>query len=531
MAGHFEMLLTAIVDNPEQAISQLPMLTDQEVQQLLAWNDTATDYPVDKTIVDLFEQQVEKTPSNIAVVFEEQQLTYQQLNEQANQLAHYLLALKNQASLPDNPLIAIAVERSIEMVIGLLGILKAGGAYVPIDPSYPAARIQYMLEDSAASLLLTQSHLKAQLPALAHDCVRVCLDDFDFANQPTVNLTLKRQPTDLAYVIYTSGSTGMPKGVMIEHQSLVNLLLGLQQSTGITISDKLLAVTTLSFDIAALELYLPLISGSLLHLVTRETASDGFALQQLLKHNSFMQATPATWKLLRQSDWIAATPLKILCGGEALPPELANFLLENSLRLWNVYGPTETTIWSSAYSLQSVSNALVSIGKPIANTRIYILDTQLSPQPPGIPGELCIAGHGLARGYLNRPELTKEKFIEVEIFGKTERIYKTGDLARWLPDGNLEYLGRIDHQIKLRGFRIELGEIEAVLTQHEAVKEAVVILYEADQNKRLVAYLTLRKIGARRCDGCQRLAQSPPTRLYGTWSIDGFGEIAADTEW
>jgi non-ribosomal peptide synthetase component F len=193
MAGHFEVLLTAIVDNPEQAISQLPMLTDQEVQQLLAWNDTATDYPVDKTIVDLFEEQVEKTPSNIAVVFEEQQLTYQQLNEQANQLAHYLLALKNQASLPDNPLIAIAVERSIEMVIGLLGILKAGGAYVPIDPSYPVARIQYMLEDSQAPVLLTQSHLKAQLPVLAHDCVRVCLDDFDFANQLTVNPTVKRQ--------------------------------------------------------------------------------------------------------------------------------------------------------------------------------------------------------------------------------------------------------------------------------------------------------------------------------------------------
>jgi amino acid adenylation domain-containing protein len=493
MAKHFEMLLTAILENPEQAISQLPMLTDQEIQQLIAWNDTATDYPLDKTIVDLFEEQVEKTPANIAVVFEEQQLTYQQLNEQANQLAHYLLALKNQVQMPDNPLIAIAVERSIEMVIGLLGILKAGGAYVPIDPSYPAARIQYMLEDSQAPVLLTQTHLQAQLPVFTHDCVLVCLDDGEFANQPTVNPSFKRQAGDLAYVIYTSGSTGMPKGVMIEHHNLSNLLLSLQQSTFITISDKLLAVTTLSFDIAALELYLPLISGSLLHLVTREMASDGFILQQLLKYNSFMQATPATWKLLMESDWQAQTPLNILCGGESLPPELANFLLKNSHRLWNVYGPTETTIWSSAYLIQTVSNALVSIGKPIANTHIYILDTQKQPLPPGIPGELCIAGHGLARGYLNRPELTAEKFIEVKIFGKTERIYKTGDLARWLPDGNLEYLGRIDHQVKLRGFRIELGEIETVLTQHEFVKEAVVILYEADENKRLVAYLTIEK--------------------------------------
>jgi amino acid adenylation domain-containing protein len=493
MAKHFEMLLTAILENPEQAISQLPMLTDQEIQQLIAWNDTATDYPLDKTIVDLFEEQVEKTPANIAVVFEEQQLTYQQLNEQANQLAHYLLALKNQVQMPDNPLIAIAVERSIEMVIGLLGILKAGGAYVPIDPSYPAARIQYMLEDSQAPVLLTQTHLQAQLPVFTHDCVLVCLDDGEFANQPTVNPSFKRQAGDLAYVIYTSGSTGMPKGVMIEHHNLSNLLLSLQQSTFITISDKLLAVTTLSFDIAALELYLPLISGSLLHLVTREMASDGFILQQLLKYNSFMQATPATWKLLMESDWQAQTPLNIFCGGESLPPELANFLLKNSHRLWNVYGPTETTIWSSAYLIQTVSNALVSIGKPIANTHIYILDTQKQPLPPGIPGELCIAGHGLARGYLNRPELTAEKFIEVKIFGKTERIYKTGDLARWLPDGNLEYLGRIDHQVKLRGFRIELGEIETVLTQHEFVKEAVVILYEADENKRLVAYLTIEK--------------------------------------
>jgi len=269
--------------------------------------------------------------------------------------------------------------------------------------------------------------------------------------------------------------------VMVEHHNLSNFLLDMQQRTFITASDKLLAVTTLSFDIAALELYLPLISGSFLYLAARETASDGFALQQLMRDNniSFMQATPATWQLLKQSDWIATAPLNILCGGEAFSPELANYLLENGHRLWNVYGPTETTVWSSAYSIQTLLNAYPLIGQPIANTRIYILDAQLRPLPPGIPGELCIAGRGLARGYLNRPELTAEKFIEIELFGKTERIYKTGDLARWL-----------DHQIKLRGFRIELGEIEAALTQHEAVKEAVVTVYEADDNKRLVAYLT-----------------------------------------
>jgi amino acid adenylation domain-containing protein len=492
LQARFVTILEAVLKDSVSPIQTLPIMTEQEAHQLQAWNDTATDYPLEKTIVDLFEQQVSKTPSNIAVVFEEQQLTYQQLNDKANQLAHYLVALKPKAELPDNPLIAIAVERSLDMVIGLLGILKAGGAYVPIEPSYPLDRINYMLEDSAAPVLLTQTHLKARLPALEHECVVVCLDEAEFVSQPTTNfLAIGRSTTDLAYVIYTSGSTGKPKGVMIEHHSLSNLLQDMQQRTGITTSDKLLAVSTLSFDIAALELYLPLISGSLLRLASRLTANEGLALQQRLKPDmSFMQATPATWQLLKHSGWQANTKLNILCGGEALSFELANYLLANNNRLWNVYGPTETTIWSSAYLIQTVLDASPSIGQPIANTRIYILSDQLQPQPPGIPGELCIAGAGLARGYLNRPKLTKEKFIEVEVFGKTERIYKTGDLARWLPDGNLEYLGRIDSQVKLRGFRIELGEIEAVLNGHEAVKEAVVILSETDDNKRLVAYLT-----------------------------------------
>ncbi|NJO16203.1 MAG: non-ribosomal peptide synthase/polyketide synthase [Thioploca sp.] len=492
--GHFQTLLLAMVANPKQALSQLPMLTAEEMEQLQAWNQTAIDYPHDQTIVDLFEQQVAKTPENIAVVFEDQQLTYQQLNAKANQLAYQLLAHHHQQNLPNNPLIAIAVERSLEMVIGLLAILKAGGAYVPIDPNYPPARIRYMLEDSAAPCLLTQRRLLAQLPVaeLVHECVVVCIDEVDWTAQPSANPVVGRQATDLAYVIYTSGSTGNPKGVMIEHHNLLNFLLDMQPRTRITTSDKLLAVTTLSFDIAALELYLPLISGSLLCLVTKEAASDGAILQQqLLRHDiNFMQATPATWQLLKHSGWQGDNFLNILCGGEALSPELANYLLENSHGLWNVYGPTETTIWSAAYLIPTTLNAYPSIGHPIANTRIYILDVHHQLQSPGLPGELCIAGAGLARGYLNRSELTAEKFIEVELFGKTERIYKTGDLARWLPDGNLEYLGRLDHQVKLRGFRVELGEIEAILTQHPVVKEAVVNLLEVDDNKRLIAYFT-----------------------------------------
>ena len=491
LTTHFQHLINAIIQYPDTPLDQLPLLDKQAIQQLQAWNNTATDYPQDLTVVDLFEQQVEKTPDKIAVVFEGQDLTYRALNRRANQVAHVLIECGVQA----NTLVGIYVERSLEMVIGLLAILKAGGAYMPIDPGYPANRIRYVLDHSATSVLLTQSSLKTQLALdeLKHDFVMLCLDDADFSNQPIENPAASIQATDLAYVIYTSGSTGKPKGVMIEQHSLSNFLLDMQQRTGITANDKLLAVTTLSFDIAALELYLPLISGCLLHLATRESASDVFTLQeQMVKHNiSFMQATPATWQLLKHSGWLADNPLNILCGGEALSPELANYMLENGQRLWNVYGPTETTIWSSAYEIKTVLNANPSIGQPIANTRIYILDDQHQPLPPGIPGELCIAGRGLACGYLNRLDLTAEKFISVKLFDKTEYVYKTGDLALWRSDGNLECLGRIDYQIKLRGFRIELGEIESVLDQHQAIKQAVVILYEADSNKRLIAYISV----------------------------------------
>jgi len=390
LQARFVTILEAVLKDSMLPIHTLPVMTEKETKQLLAFNDTKTDYPLDKTIVDLFEQQVSIMPNHIAVVFENQQLTYQQLNEKANQLAHHLLTLKPQVGISSsNPLIAIVVERSLEMVIGLLGILKAGGAYVPIDPSYPAARIQYMLEDSRAPLLLTQSLIKVKLSLeeLTPIGVVLCLDEVDFANQPLINPDINRFATDLAYVIYTSGSTGKPKGVMIEHHNLSNFLLDMQQRTFITTSDKLLAVTTLSFDITALELYLPLISGSRLHLITKTMASDGLTLQQQLVQQgiSFMQATPATWQLLKQSGWRGDTSLNILCGGETLSPTLSNYLLENSLLFWNIYGPTETTIWSSVYPIKTILNTYPSIGQPIANTRIYILSAQFQPQPPGIP--------------------------------------------------------------------------------------------------------------------------------------------------
>ncbi|MCP4261667.1 MAG: amino acid adenylation domain-containing protein [Planctomycetes bacterium] len=496
MAGHFEVLLRGIVQNPAQQITALPLFMLSEQQQLQVWNQTETVYPKDKTIVDLFQEQVEKMPDNIAVVFEDQQLTYWELNRKANQLAHYLLNLKtetdNSCLITDNCLVGICVERSLEMVIGLLGVLKAGGAYVPLDPEYPKHRLQFMLEDSQVSVLLTQRHLRDKIPA--HNAQMVCLDNEEevIGMYGTENPARQSNPEQLVYVIYTSGSTGKPKGVMVENCALANFLFSMQKRVGLTQKDKLLAITTLSFDIAALELYLPVITGAQMILISRDTASDGKTLSEKLSETqtTIMQATPATWKLLIESTWNQRTPLTILCGGEALPVQVGQTLQENSRQLWNVYGPTETTIWSSAHNVTKQPEKPERIGKPIANTQIYILDTYHNTTPIGIPGELCIAGFGLARGYLNRPDLTAEKFIEVDVFGKSERLYKTGDRARWLSDGNLEYLGRLDHQIKLRGFRIELGEIEATLSQHEAVQEAVVVFHENEDDKRLVAFVS-----------------------------------------
>ena len=495
MAGHFEVLLSSIVENPTQSISQLPMLTENEVQQLQTWNETTTDFPKNQTIVDLFEQQVEKTPDNIAVVFEEDQLTYRELNRQANQVAHYLQTL----GVKPDVLVGICVERSIEMVIGLLGILKAGGAYVPIDPSYPQARIAYMLDDSATPLLLTQSHLKKPLSDLEVECVVVCLDEVDFAVQETENPVVSRGAEDLAYVIYTSGSTGRPKGVMVEHQALTLHSQAILQQYTINENDQVLQFASFSFDTSLEQLLVAWLSGACSVLVKTNliTTQD---LLSLLKNHVITVANlpPAYWQQMLEIETIASElpALRMLIlGGEALPITLAQQTRESfpALTHLNAYGPTEAVITPCIYYLPAIlpnNTTYIAIGRARTNTRIYILDALHQPQPPNIPGELCIAGAGLARGYLNRPELTAEKFIEVELFGKTERIYKTGDLARWLPDGNLEYLGRIDNQVKLRGFRIELGEIEAVLSQHSAVKEAVVTLYEADDNKRLVAYLT-----------------------------------------
>ncbi|BDI19716.1 hypothetical protein ANSO36C_55180 [Nostoc cf. commune SO-36] len=489
MLGHFQVLLAAIVAEPEQSVSSLPLLTASEQQQLLVeWNHTDTEYPQDKCIQELFQQQVERTPEAVAVVYDNQQLTYRELNAKANQLAHYLRSL----GVKPEVLVGICLERSLEMVIGLLAILKAGGAYLPLDPAYPSERLAFMLEDAQVSVLLTQQKLAALLPQ--HQAQVVCIDtDWEKINQQSINQFINSASTEnLAYVIYTSGSTGQPKGVQITHKAVVNFLSAMQQKPGLTPEDIFLSVTTLSFDIAALEIYLPLIVGARLILVSREIATDGSQLlkQLVSSQANVMQATPATWRMLLTAGWSGTKHLKILCGGEALDRSLAHQLLERSQEVWNLYGPTETTIWSAVQMVGEQTDAIVTIGRAIANTQFYILDQHQNLLPIGVPGELHIGGAGLARGYLNRPELTVEKFIP-NPFNNSQfnRLYKTGDLTRYLPDGTMEFLGRIDHQVKLRGFRIELREIETIINQHPAVETNIVLMREDKSTQRLVTYI------------------------------------------
>ena len=505
MTVHFETLLEGIVDNPQQQIARLPLLTTDERQLLEEWNDTDAEYP-QKCIHSLFEEQVERNPNAVAVVFEGQQLTYRELNDRANQLAHYLQKL---GVIPDM-LVGVCVDRSVEMMVGLLAILKAGGAYLPLDPSYPQERIGFMLEDSRSSIILTQSHLQQGLPE--HSAQVICLDsDWQTIDrEDNTNLNLDLSTDNLAYIIYTSGSTGKPKGVQIIQQAVVNFLISMGQKPGLSSEDALLAVTTISFDIAVLELFLPIIVGAKIVLASREVATDATKLIELLVKSdaTVMQATPATWRMLLAAGWQGKENLKILCGGEAMPRTLADRLLERSAEVWNMYGPTETTIWSAVERVEP-GDVPILIGRAIANTKFYTIDTNsyqndgaIELVPVGVPGELLIGGVGLARGYLNRPELTDEKFISTPIppqsplskGGWGDRLYRTGDLARYLPDGKIELIGRIDNQVKIRGFRIELGEIEAVLAQHPNIRETAVIAREdVLGDKRLEAYVVTQQ--------------------------------------
>ncbi|MBW4594951.1 MAG: amino acid adenylation domain-containing protein [Brasilonema angustatum HA4187-MV1] len=493
MAGHFVTLLEAIVANPQLPISQLPILTTVEQQQLLIdWNDTQADYPQDRCIHQLFEEQVQRTPNAVAVVFENQQLTYEQLNCRANQLGHYLKSL----GVKPDTLVGICVERSLEMVVGLLGILKAGGAYVPLDPQYPTERLSFMLQDAQIRVLLTQQSLLDKLPK--HQGQLVCLDtDAQIIFQSSQeNLITATKASNLAYVIYTSGSTGQPKGVLVAHHGLLNLVFWHQDAFEITSSDKATQLAGTAFDAAVWELWPYLSAGASIYLVKPSILVSPLDLQDWLKSKkitiSFLP-TPLAEQLF-SLEWTETTTLRtILIGGDKLhryPSSLLPFQIVNN------YGPTENTVVTTSgivVSSGQKNNISPPIGRPIANTQIYILDKYLQPVPVGVLGELHIGGAGLALGYLNRSELTQEKFIPNPFSADPDsRLYKTGDLARYLPDGNIEYLGRIDNQVKIRGLRIELGEIEAVLSQYPDVQASCVIAREETPGeKRLVAYVVV----------------------------------------
>jgi amino acid adenylation domain-containing protein len=485
LLGHYQTVLEAVVADPCTTVGEIPLLTTDEYKQVVFdWNHTQADFPEEQCVDQLIEKQIGRVPDKIAVSCGEERLTYRQLGDRINQLAGYL----QQSGVKRNDLVAICVERSVDMIIGLLGIMRAGAAYLPLDPTFPPERLAFMLQDAQPLILLTQERLRALLPK--SEALVVALDALPSSTGIPPATAAKHEPDDLAYVLYTSGSTGTPKGVQIPHRALANFILSMQREPGITANDTLLAITTLSFDIAGLELYLPLTVGAHLVIASNEAARDGKQLLALMKsaETTIMQATPVTWRMLLDAGWHGDQNLIVLCGGESWSSELAMQLLSRCKSLWNMYGPTETTIWSAVSRVQAKGHVL--IGQPIANTSLYILDHCNQPAAVGIPGELHIGGRGLALGYLGLPELTGQRFIPHPFSAHDEKLYKTGDLVRRLADGSIEFLRRLDHQIKLRGFRIELGEIESMVERQPGIKQCVVTLQEFDQDdRRLAAYI------------------------------------------
>ena len=491
--GHLQTLLEGIIARPDQTLGELPLLDQAERRRILVeWNQTRREYAQDRGVQRLFEAQAERSAGQCAVICGTSSLTYAELNARANQLAHHLQTL----GIRSESLVGLYIERSLDMVVAVLAVLKAGGAYVPLDPTYPPERLAYMLADTETPVIITQKRLSDAQGLPPHQAQMVYLDsEWDLiarcsADNPTVDI----KPEHLAYVLFTSGSTGKPKGVQISHRGLTNLITSVQHEPGLGAADTLLSVTTLSFDIAELELYLPLTVGARIMIASREDAVDARRLIDLLGDSRItaMQATPATWRMLLEAGWTGSPGLKIICGGETMTRDLANQLLARSASVWNGYGPTETTIYSTFYRVLPEEKAIaVPIGRPIANTGIYILDPRKQPVPIGVPGDLFISGEGVARGYLHQPELTADKFLPNPFASEPgARMYRTGDRASYRTNGNIDFLGRSDFQVKIRGYRIELGEVEAVLAGHPLIKQAVVILREdSPGEKRLVAYL------------------------------------------
>ncbi|MCP3917636.1 MAG: amino acid adenylation domain-containing protein, partial [bacterium] len=483
-------LLEAVVRDPDARLSELAIQSAGEEQRLVEeWNDTARPFP-GSPVFEQFEQQAQRRPEATALVWpgageaEDVRVSYGELERRANRLAHHLVA----RGVQPGSLVGLCLERSIELMVAALAIQKTGAAYVPLDPSFPRERLAYMIEDAGLELVVgtASEAVSAELGL----CVQAEAEAI--ASCSAERLGLDVPVSARMYVIYTSGSTGRPKGVELEHRSVSNFLASMSSEPGLSEGDSWLAVTTLSFDISVYELMCPLVVGGTVVLASKEAVADGETLRGLLERlrPSVMQATPATWRMLRLAGWEGDAELRIFCGGEALPRELANELLPLGREVWNLYGPTETTIWSSIWRVEEGEGSVL-IGRPIGNTQVYVLDERQVPVPLGVPGELWIGGEGLARGYLNRPQLTAERFRANPFVPGVPggRMYRTGDLARWHSDGRLECLGRIDNQVKLRGFRIELGEIEAVLEEHASVAQcASVVREDTPGDQRLVAY-------------------------------------------
>ncbi|MDZ8235946.1 MAG: amino acid adenylation domain-containing protein [Nostoc sp. ChiQUE01a] len=493
MLEHFKTLLSAIVANPEKRIANLPLLSEAQLHQvLLEWNNTQADYPQNKCIHQLFEEKVQQYPDSIAVNFANEQLTYQELNTCSNKLAHHLQKI----GVGSEVLVGICISQSIEMIIGLLGILKAGGAYVPLDPGYPEERLNFMLEDAQVSVLLTQENLLKHFEGFSNPIISIDKDWKIITQEKEDNLKSDLNSDNLAYIIYTSGSTGKPKGVAVPHKA-VNRLVCNTNYIKLSPSDKIAQASNASFDAATFEIWGALLNGAQLVMISKDVTISPHELALQLREKSInvlFLTTALFQQIIRDVPQAFATLKYFLFGGETVDTRWIKKILESGApkHLIHVYGPTENTTFSSYYCVDELPSAIsLPIGRPITNTQIYILDTYLQPVPIGVTGELYIGGEGLAREYLNRTELTAKNFITHPFSKKPQaRLYKTGDLARYLPDGNIEFLGRIDNQVKIRGFRIELSEIEAVLSQHPAVKETIVIAGEdVPDDKYLVAYI------------------------------------------
>jgi amino acid adenylation domain-containing protein len=502
LARQFQTLLTSTIANPNAAISQLEILSASDRQQLLfEFNQTQVDYPLDKCIHQVFEEQVEKTPDNIAIVFEDQQLTYAELNARANQLAHYLQDL----GVSPEILVGIYLERSLEMIVALLGILKAGGAYLPLDPALPRESLALRLQDAQATVLLTKQHWVDDLPT--HAVRVICLgSDWEvIARKSNENPTSEVRSENLVYVIYTSGSTGRPKGVAIEHQQLLNYLNAIADKLDLPTDASFATVSTFAADLGNTAIFPALCRGGCLHVLSKERASDPETLAAYFDRHPIdcLKIVPSHLAaLLGSSQSGRVLPRqRLVLGGEAASWHLIEQIQQYAptCRIFNHYGPTEATVGVLTYPLKKGQadhySETVPLGRPLANTQVYVLNQQLQPVPIGVPGELYIGGAGLARGYLNSPELTAAKFRSNPWSDKPRaKLYKTGDRVRYLSDGNLEFLGRIDNQVKIRGFRIELGEIESVLKQHPEVREVVVLDREEELGvKSLVAYVVPRQ--------------------------------------